>query len=273
MGRDVSKHGDEALARAVLRAALGARVEQHDDGTRSSMFDLLITYPDGRRAAAEVVSTRNPRSLGLAAAIHKHGYMTRLELTRTWIVWVTPQARIKDLARVAPAHLAQLERDGIDRLPRDWHPAWPAELRSLGAASCRSFPPTPGRPPGFYLIQYPTGVWSPSADVVAREADEFLAVTHDVSAKLVASGRPERHAVVVVTVDQLGPSVAIKNGALPATPPRLPNGVDCLWMITLSMPPIRAVYWLGDGGWHDIVLTQADVDSSQDNHHAGKMAL
>lgn len=167
-----------------------------------------------------------------------------------------------------PAHLAQLERDGIDRLPRDWHPAWPAEMRSLGGASCRSFPPTSDRPPGFYLIQYPTGVWSPPADLVVRESDVFLAATHDVSAKLLASGLPERHAVVVVTVDQLGPFAAIKDGALPAIPPTLPNGVDCLWMITLSMPPVRAVYWLGDGRWHEIILTEAELDSGDDNHRA-----
>lgn len=266
MGRAVTKHGDEALARMVLSTALGVRVEQHDDGSRPSMFDLLITYPDGRRAAAEVVSTRDPHALGLAAAIHKRGYTPCPELARTWMVWVTPQARIKDLARVAPAHLAQLERDGVDRLPRDWHPAWPAELRSLGAASCRSSPPTRDRPAGFHLVQYPSGVWSPPGDVVVQEADKFLAATHDVSAKLLASGLTERHAVLVVTVDQLGPFVAIKDGALPARSPTLPNGVDCLWMITMSMPPIRAVYWLGDGEWHNIVLTQAELDSNDGNH-------
>jgi hypothetical protein len=185
------------------------------------------------------------------------------------MVCVIPQARIKDLARVAPAHLARLERDAIDRLPRDWYQAWPVELRSFGAASCRSFPPTPDRLPGLSLIQYPTGVWSPPADVVVREANEFLAATQDVPVKLLASELPERHAVVVVTIDQLGPFAAIKDGALPATPPTLPDEVDCLWMITLSTPPIRAVYWLGEGRWRDVVLTQAEVDSSQDNHHAG----
>jgi hypothetical protein len=68
-------------------------------------------------------------------------YMPRPELTRTWMVWVTPQARIKDLARVAPAHLAQLERDGVDpraarRRRGHRRPAWPVR-RHQGRSATR----------------------------------------------------------------------------------------------------------------------------------------
>lgn len=263
MGRIVTKDGDEALAHAVLRAALGAHVEQHDDETRPSMFDLLITYPNGRHDAAEVKSTRDHEVLGLLAAIHKRGYMPRPELTRTWTVWVTEQARINDLTRVVPADLAQLERDGIDRLPRDWHPAWPAtKMRSLGAAFCVSSPPTPNRPPGFSLHPFSTGVWSPHVDEAVHQSGEILA-TKNVAAKLLASDLDidKRHAVIMVTIDQLGPFVAIEDGELPTEPPTLPNGVDCLWMITRrKLTPVRAIYWLDDGAWHDIVLTQAQLD-------------
>jgi hypothetical protein len=35
-------------------------------------------------------------------------------------------------------------------------------------------------------------------------------------------------------------------------------------MITLSTPPIRAIYWLGDGIWRDIVLTQEQLDPAHE---------
>jgi hypothetical protein len=36
----------------MIAAALdGVTVDQHDDGTEPGMYDLTITYPDGRRGA------------------------------------------------------------------------------------------------------------------------------------------------------------------------------------------------------------------------------
>ena len=48
---------DEQIARHIVRHALlsGLTVTQHDDGSRDSMVDALITYPDGRTAALEIV--------------------------------------------------------------------------------------------------------------------------------------------------------------------------------------------------------------------------
>jgi hypothetical protein len=92
-----------------------------------------------------------------------------------------------------------------------------------------------------------------------QACDEFLAVTPDVAGKLLASGLPERHVVVAVTVDWLGPFSSIEAGALPKTAPALPEGVDCLWMVTLKQPPVRAIYWLGDRVWRDIVLAQEQL--------------
>jgi hypothetical protein len=261
MNRPQTKHGDELLARAVMRAVLGVPVERHDDQTRRGMYDLAVSYPDGRRAAAEVVSTRDRRALELSAAAGKLGYVRRPELTRKWIVLVDPGARLKQLARVVPAHLAQLEQDGIHRLRRTFRDPWPAGLRTLGVVSCVSMPPTRKHPPGFYLNPYPTAAWSPPGDEVVRACDEFLAVTPDIAAKLLASGLTERHAVVVVTVDWLGPLISIEDGAMPTAAPTLPGGVDCLWMVTLRTPPIRAIFWLGDGVWRDIVLTQHQLDA------------
>ena len=68
------KAGDELLARVLLHHVLGAVVTQHDDGSAPSMYDLDVAYPDGRRAAAEVVSTRDAQAMSLAAATPDLGW-------------------------------------------------------------------------------------------------------------------------------------------------------------------------------------------------------
>jgi hypothetical protein len=47
----------EQVARHIVRHALPSVtvVTQHEDGSRDSMVDALITYPDGRTAAPEIV--------------------------------------------------------------------------------------------------------------------------------------------------------------------------------------------------------------------------
>jgi hypothetical protein len=140
-----------------------------------------------------------------------------------WMVLVDPGARIKELARVAPDILADLEMDGIARLRRLYSDPWPPELRALGAVSCWSHEPTVKHPPGFYLNPFPTAAWQTPADDVVRAGERFLAATPDVQAKLLASGLDERHAFVVVTVDWLGEYIAIEDGTMPSRTPALPR--------------------------------------------------
>jgi hypothetical protein len=109
-------------------------------------------------------------------------------------------------------------------------------------ARCWAQSPTQRYPPGFYLNQLPSSVYAPDGDDAMRACDGFWAVIPDVPGKLLASGMTERHAVVVVTVDWLGPFSSIVDGALPKIAPTLPDGVDCLWIVTLKSPPIRAIY-------------------------------
>ena len=87
------KAGDELLARVLLQHVLGAVVTQHDDGSAPSMYDLDVAYPDGRRAAAEVVSTRDARAMSLAAATQREIYTDVAALTSTWFVVMRPEAR------------------------------------------------------------------------------------------------------------------------------------------------------------------------------------
>ena len=256
MGQDSSKRGDEWLAATLLRVVLGADVGQHDDNSRPSMYDLILTYPDGHQAAAEVVSTRDHRAIAQFIAAHHRGYTRDARLARSWRVRVGEGVKLNRVAeRIVPL-LQRLERDGVDRVGRGAGRQHGPDLSSARVDSCWSFDATVGHPPGFYLWPVTKGAaWPGDGDAIVRECDQFLSTVPDVSAKLAASGLSERHAVVVVTVDWFQLFASVEYGALPAIPPSLPEGVDCLWLITLKSPPIRAAYWLGDRTWRGTTLT------------------
>ncbi|MBF9134238.1 hypothetical protein I0C86_35685 [Plantactinospora sp. S1510] len=179
-----------------------------------------------------------------------------------WTVTVKPGARVKELRKVAAAILADLERAGTRRLQRDAHfEPWPPEFRKLGVASCWAQPATSRHPPGFYLWPFPSASWSIEIDEVVQRCEALLDASSDVIHKLSISGLRERHVVIIVTVDWLGEFGALIDGATPARAPRLPEGMVGLWIVTHRNLPIRAVYWLSDGEWRDVVVDQEQAEA------------
>lgn len=168
--------------------------------------------------------------------------------------------------------MARLEESGITSLVGR-HDRRPPELKRLRVVACVSHPPAEGKEPGFYILPDFTAAWSGDSsdhgDIVVRMCDEFLADPKqaDVPRKLLASGRSERHAVVVVPLggqDWLGPFGSIESGALPSIAPTLPVGVDHLWLVIAKEPgPIRAIYWNGDGPWRDVLVTEEQLEASR----------
>jgi hypothetical protein len=259
MSQDATKPGDEWLGARLLQVALGAEVDPHDDGSRPSMYDLAVRYPDGRLAAAEVVSTRDRHAMMQLDAARARGYTHDARLTRSWRVILEERAKLKRVALGIVPLLLRLEADGIDSVGRGGWLPYREDLSAARIESCWSFEPTDMHPPGYYLWPPPKGAFVGDGEHIVRECDQFLATVPDVPARLVASRLPERHAVVVVTVDRFDLFVALESGALPTTPPTLPDGVDCLWLLTFKSPPMPAVYWLGDGIWRQMTLTDNDL--------------
>lgn len=255
MSQRATKHGDERLAQVLLESALDAHVTPHDDGSVPSMYDLEIRYRDGRLAAAEVVSTRDRRAIRLEAATSKNRYTSITGLLYTWFVMVAPSAQVRRVRQHLPAALAHLERHRVHRLSYRSFVLRQSGLADLGVTGCWSTAPTAQHPPGYYLLSDFKSEWGGEGDEIVRRCDEFLPAVPDVASKLVRSDLAERHAVVVVTVDWVGPFGGIQYGPVPTRSPILPKGIDRLWLVTLRCPPIRALYWLGDGIWREITLT------------------
>ncbi len=253
-----TKDTDEALATRVIQLALHVPVIQHDDRAGTSEYDLKILYPGGRTGAAEVVSTRDQARMSLTTAAGKRSYTPCGELTRLWIVSAFPGTNIRKNAKGMRALLVQIEQAKADRLTRsDRHPLTTVML-DLGIGSCWSSAPTPKHPAGFYVTPDALAAWVGDGESARKFCEEFLADEKqaDVLAKLRRAEADERHAVVILTADVLGPFTAIDGGALPTSAPVLPPEVDWLWAVAAHSLPARAVFWRPGGPWSEVVMTE-----------------
>jgi hypothetical protein len=92
---------EEAWARDCIGEALpGCTVDQHDDGSEPSMYDLTITYPDGHIGAAEVTAAVDAQPLALWKLVRRQGKpWIEPTLAGGWLVRVKPSARARNLVR------------------------------------------------------------------------------------------------------------------------------------------------------------------------------
>ncbi len=251
-----TKDADEELARLVLRTALDCRVERVDKRPLQGHHDLEIYYSDGRLGVGEVVSTRDPIWTELTDAVSGRSYSKRAELTYLWFVLIRPETSLKRIQSQVPSLLRQLENQGIDKVTRSGYGDIQAMLKKLGIDSCSSCQPTAKHPPGFYLMSNVLAAWVGNGDGVMQFCEGFLANDSGRSKvdKLRRAEADEKHVVIILTTDQLGPHTAVDTGELPTHPPDLPQGLDWLWVIASKSPPIRTIYWSPAGQWSEVVV-------------------
>ena len=258
-GRLTTKDADEELARRFLTTVLGAPVTVHDKRSGRSTYDLQVRYPDGRRGAAEVVSTRTGKQTAQAHAVRAAGYTADSRLSCLWIAHVTPDAEIKRLKPALPQFLAELEQAGIQSLSRNryYGPELRERLRRLHVSSCMALPATAAHPPGFYVLPEVTGVWVGDGEEIRLFCEQFLRdpAQADVQQKLTSADTDERHTVIITTPAQLQLHTAVDLGLTPGQAPSLPAWTDWLWVIASQELPARGCYWSRRHGWATAVLT------------------
>ena len=102
---------DERLARQLVAAHLGARVDRHDDGSANGMPDGRITYDDGRTGWLEVVTDRDPRHEAQRVAARTRGMLNVTGLRWSWGVMLRPDVRLKTADRWLVPLLRQVESE------------------------------------------------------------------------------------------------------------------------------------------------------------------
>lgn len=251
-----TKEADEALACLVLATVLRAPAERVDKEPLQGHHDLEIYYPDGRIDAGEVVSARDPQWMKLVDAIERRSYTKCEDLARLWFVLVKPTASLRELR--VPALLRELEGEGIDQVSDLGHGSMQITLRELGIENCSSTRPTEDHPPGFFVMPKILTAMVGDGDNVVQFCQMLLAT--DLGSSKVdklrrAEMANERHVVIIMTPDQLGPHTAVHTGEMPTQPPDLPQGVDWLWVIAAEWSAAtRAIYWSPAGQWSEAVV-------------------
>jgi hypothetical protein len=251
-----TKDADEELACLVLGAVLDTRVKRVDKSPLQGHHDLEIYYSDDRLGAGEVVSTRDPIWMKLVDAFSGRGYTKCAELTRLWFVVVKPKTSLKKMQSHVPSLLDRLESQRIDKVSSSGHGDIQDMLKRLGIDFCSSSQPTAKHPPGFYLMPNARAAWVGNGENVRQFCEDFLADKPGRSKvdKLRRAKADERHLVIILTMDQVGPHTAVDTGELPVNPPDLPQGIDWLWVIASKSTPIRTIYWNPVTQWSEVVF-------------------
>lgn len=225
--------GEELWVAAILEAALaGAKVEQHDDGSRPSMYDLDLVRAGQPFGACEITAAADAESIELWNIINGGGerWIER-DLLGGWIVTVTPRCRAKRLMKELPGLLRTVERvdagpereDAIER------------LHGLEVVSAdRSGTDFPG---SIYITlqrssERTGGVVASTGNGLVAWLDAWLgqpAQEHNLG-KLRSAQRPERHLFVLFPGFTTAPFSASdplmrSDAPLPDAAPSLPDGI------------------------------------------------
>jgi hypothetical protein len=235
---------EEVWAQDCIRVALpGSTVKQHDDGSEPGMYDLTITYPDGRIGAIEVTAAADAQQLELWKLIRRRGRpWIEPSLAGGWLVQIQPSAR-SNLLKKLPDLLSRLER-ADQRFVRgsdsaDQTSTLASELRIIEARQ------SPTDRPGSIYVMPPQrlgrmGGSSPvTGDPLARWLSAWIPdpSRSDNLGKLARSGAPERHLFVLVPGFNEAPFAVndlliAPNAPLPTIPPVLPPEITHVWTVS-----------------------------------------
>jgi hypothetical protein len=258
---------EEAIARSIVAHALpGARVARHDDNSADSMVDAIITYPDGRTAALEVVMDADPDFQRIRARLHNTGQIIPApQLKYAWHVSVADDAFVREIREGIVTLLGHIEQ------PARLHLTWPggyrwrdaadidAAFKAWGVLRATPYDRFSGAPAKVFLWPRVLGGFEGAPDVVPQRACEFLTNTApDVPAKLAASGLAERHAFIWATITTGFEVLMVLEGEeLPTQPPDLPEGVTHLW-VAGSHTRERTLRWQPASGWSSVYRIPTD---------------
>ncbi len=243
-------------ASRILGQTLGGTVVPRDvPGAPPGTHDFDVKLRDGRTVAVEETISTDRRIVQFWHVVHDESWDAP-SLRRSWLLNVTPPARVKTLRdRVEPL-LRALENAGVDKfglLPGVT--ASSPEITELHGLLVKAGGVLPALPPRIFIMH--TGAGATSTDAV-REAIEQEAMKSDNRSKLVRAVADERH--LFVWVDPLGSPAAPATGFMDVALPggcNLPPEIDVVWV---AVPTIDDAgndgerLWRYDrrSGWQDI---------------------
>ncbi len=259
----------EDTARRIVETVLGVPVIQFDHNTGRSIPDLRIEFPGRLPGFVEVVSDTDRHWQQMYHHLQRGNRELHVPgLVYDWWVGPTPRARLDKLLARLPDLLARLEeadetfehrRESTTGLQRRMRASrFSAEFDELGIAEIVAGAQAKGDHGAVrFLVPGAGGPAQLDLDRVVQWCSEFLAspAIADVRDKLAATGAPQRHAFILVTMSSewaVHHALGIgAHGVLPNRPPVLPPEITHVWLLGIEGAD-RCIAWLPElGGWID----------------------
>lgn len=223
----------------VEDAMPGVQVRQHDDGSRSRMYDLDLLRAGVPFGAMEITAAADADSIELWNLVNgSRDRWVESNLVGGWLVTVTPTARARRLKKELPDLLRMVETsaDGPEQQ------AAAARLSELGVVSAHQSD-TAFRGSIYVTLQLDSertgGAVPPTGNGLVSWFDEWVqdGAQKPNLEKLRAAERPERHLFVLLPGFTIAPFSASDvlmrpDGPLPEVTPMLPDGITDVWFMS-----------------------------------------
>jgi hypothetical protein len=250
-----SSRPDEQFALKVVGQVLGASVHLWDiNGQQHAVEAVMAHYSGGRIAALEVSSIGPQDEARIINYLDRRGYRRNISgLTRVWYAQVPKDFHPNDLHWIDTA-LLRCEALGIDRARRAV--GQDSDIDALLRRGVRAGAISAETPEAraYVLVR---GVGGPGGRGIEPLVDELAEELQTPTMwskidKLAATGIEERHLLLVVRPSAFSFPVydgLSFGGPLPSRPPRLPDGLSQVWLLSrvAAGGVVRAV---AGGGWH-----------------------
>ena len=268
----MTNRDQEWSAAALVLGLIDGTVEMTDvPGAGPRTPDFEITRAGGGTIALEVTATTVRNVASTWQAIHKESWSSDT-LKSHWSVSIrapersSSPIRINGLAEKVARHLTALELAGVDRFGlndgfhgSDEEGVATRHLHELGVEQgCALAAPPPGEPAEIAVGT--VGAFSgPWVDLVNRAVEREVEANRE---KLTNAPADERH--LFVWVDRTDPNcqAGVILGPTPATSPRLPSGIDAVWIAPwLPGPTVpTSTLWRVEAGkyWESMPVRYAD---------------
>lgn len=247
----------EKFAALVVADAVGARAAAHDVQGRQGAVDVLLTYPDGRKAALEVTSQAG-------TGVQQRNALTRDEVPNpgnwTWHIAIGNVGDLPQLLKRYARIIVACEALGIanpsrlytrDLPSRDFEWLMEASVTMTGLPNV----PASERPDRQWIRILPPadgGGVDATLSGLPEAIAKILTVPNQLRhvGKLRASGLPETHLFIALDEGSLPfaqrAALVGKPTALPSDKLDLPDGLTYLWFVSDFS---HTLYGFGHGAW------------------------
>jgi hypothetical protein len=221
-----------------------ASVSRHDDGSKPSMYDLTLTWPDKRKAAMEVTRSTDELLMTIWGGINHRALLAARLTAHSWTVFLDRATKMRKAQARIDEHLASIEAEDLVRFGPVHLSTSPAartlwkDLRISRGFVYDRRRSAAGEP--LIALMPPAPPQMTSASAVQEEVERQASLPDNVD-KLERSGKGERH--LFIWIDMLHPAWRALAGPLPGVGPSLPKAVTTVWVANESLDDQGTSMW------------------------------